>query len=200
MKAMGMDWTPSRAQLLHTAATSVELPGDWAEFGVGKGTSAATLQAEASTLGDPPKLWLFDSFEGLPEDWDRGGPGQITPAGSWNRNGIPPLDIVGTVGVEFVIGQFVDTVAEWAKERAEPLALVHIDCDLYSSTRTVFDGIGHLLAPGTLVLFDEYHGYPNAKDHEERAWAETQETRGLSSTILARGKQQALFRVDSVES
>ena len=61
------------------------------------------------------------------------------------------------------------------------LAFVHIDCDLYSSTRDVLRSIRPWLRAGTLLLFDEYFGYAEWREHEHKAWTEfvTEENRNF---------------------
>lgn len=58
------------------------------------------------------------------------------------------------------------------------MALLHLDADLYSSTRTVLDLVGDRLVPGSIVLFDEYFNYPGWPDGEHRAWSEFIERTG----------------------
>ena len=53
-----------------------------------------------------------------------------------------------------------------------PLSLVHIDCDLYSSTKTIFANLKDRIVPGTVIVFDEYWNYPGWRDHEFRAFEE----------------------------
>jgi hypothetical protein len=59
-----------------------------------------------------------------------------------------------------------------------PVAMLHIDCDLYSSTRTVLDLVGPRLVTGSVVLFDEYFNYPTWQEHEYLAWQEYIERTG----------------------
>ena len=49
---------------------------------------------------------------------------------------------------------------------------MHIDCDLYSSTRTVLSLLEPRIVPGTIIVFDEYLNYPGWQAHEKRAFAE----------------------------
>jgi hypothetical protein len=51
-----------------------------------------------------------------------------------------------------------------------PAAFIHIDCDLYSSTKAVLSGLSHRIVPGTVIVFDEYFNYPNWQQHEFRAF------------------------------
>jgi predicted negative regulator of RcsB-dependent stress response len=49
---------------------------------------------------------------------------------------------------------------------------MNIDCDLYSSTKTIFDLLGHRIIPGTVIVFDEYIGYKSWKNDEFKAFQE----------------------------
>lgn len=52
--------------------------------------------------------------------------------------------------------------APWAR-------MVHIDCDLYSSTREVLWALAPLFRPGTILVFDELVNYPEFMSGELRA-------------------------------
>jgi hypothetical protein len=50
---------------------------------------------------------------------------------------------------------------------------VHIDCDLYESTKVVLEGVAPILQEGTLLLFDEWFSYKgNPARGEARAFFE----------------------------
>jgi hypothetical protein len=53
-----------------------------------------------------------------------------------------------------------------------PIALLHIDCDLYSSTKTIFELLSDRIVPGTVIVFDELVNYPAFKKHEVLAFYE----------------------------
>ena len=92
-------------------------------------------------------IYGFDSFLGLPEEWDGEAPGFLS------RNGeAPTLEH----NVEMYVGWFEDTVPKFAKNNEQALAFAHIDCDLYSSTMTVLENLSDRLRPGTVLVFDEY--------------------------------------------
>ena len=107
-------------------------------------------------------MFGFDSFEGLPERWRTG-----FDTGSFTAERLPDVP-----GAELVVGWFEDTLPEWAAEHPEPIAFLHLDADLYSSTATVLEHIGDRLVEGSIVVFDEYFNYPGWHDHEHRAWIE----------------------------
>ena len=74
--------------------------------------------------------------------------------------------------VELVIGWFEETLPRFVSQHPDPILFLHIDCDLYSSTKTVFNFLGKQLAPGSVIIFDEYFNYPGWQEHEHRAFSE----------------------------
>ena len=58
--------------------------------------------------------------------------------------------------------------------------VIHLDADLYSSTKYALDGVAHLMRPGSIVLFDEFHD----RLHELRAFAEFLAETGMSFRFL----------------
>lgn len=50
-------------------------------------------------------------------------------------------------------GWFDETLPKFAAEVEGPAAFLHVDCDLYSSTRTVFEALGDRVVPGTVIVF-----------------------------------------------
>ncbi len=130
------------------------------EFGVFSGTSINRI---ASRVGDR-LVFGFDSFEGLPETWRPG-----FEQGAFRRVGLPEV----AKNVELVVGWFEDTLPGFiAAHPNETLSLLHVDCDLYSSTKTVFAMLAGRIVPGTIILFDEYFNYPEWRSHEHKAFAE----------------------------
>lgn len=122
--------------------------GDWFQFGVFKGQTARIL--ESFVLGQQ-KLHLFDSFEGLPEDWHN----TVFNKGSFKieDNEIPRFDPARTLIHK---GWFSETLPEFVSRYNRPIPFIHLDADLYSSTLTVLEELNALIVPGTILLFDEF--------------------------------------------
>jgi hypothetical protein len=87
--------------------------------------------------------------------------------------------------VEFHAGWFQDTVPAFFANQQEqhaatttmmapPIAFVHADADLYSSTLTFLKEIcaRQLFVVGSVITFDEYANYENWQDGEYKAWME----------------------------
>ncbi len=169
-----------KKQIRRYVAHQVLRDSDWAEFGVARGRSARFWLKH---MPADKKLYLFDSFEGLPEDWQ----GKIKK-GTF-KCAVPALD---DKRVEIVKGWFQDTVPRWAKSYRGKLSFVHIDCDLYSSTKTVLHHIYPIIDANTVFLFDEVQGNPAREKHEGRAFKEFLQSRKLSFEPFARCKQGQL--------
>lgn len=132
-----------------------------AEFGVKSGKTINSL-AEKLTK---EKIYGFDSFQGIPEDWS----GTKTKKGQLNAGGILPKT---RSNVELVSGWFADSLPIFLKEYSKQFSLIHIDCDIYQSTKDIFDNLGDQIGKGTIIIFDEYFNYPNWKNHEHKAFEE----------------------------
>lgn len=103
----------------------------------------------------------FDSFEGLPEAWNGLNKGHFATT-------LPEVPD----NVELHKGWFADVLPVFLNQTTEPLAFLHIDCDLYSSTVTVLKWLHGRIVPGTVIVFDEYFNYPSYEQGEARAWME----------------------------
>ena len=165
------------------------MPGEGVllEFGVHKG-GTINYAAERNPGRD---VHGFDSFRGLPGDWT----GVIHAKGAFDLKGKAPSV---RSNVRLHKGLFSDTLPGWIAQNRAPIAFVHVDCDLYDSTRDVFDGLGPHLKPGALLLFDDYFNLPNWQAHEFRAFQEWVKRANVAYTYLAYARQQVLVRIDSV--
>jgi hypothetical protein len=149
---------------IYYAVAEIGIAGDFAEFGVHKGRCARFMEM---FLTPDRKLHLFDSFEGLPEEW---------VSGKWKKGAfkleeskIPKFNPKTTMVYK---GWFKDTLPTFCENATTPLAFIHMDADLYSSTMDVFIPANRLIVPGSIILFDEY--VMKDADDEHRAledWA-----------------------------
>jgi hypothetical protein len=144
------------------------------EFGVYKGDSINRLAELA-----PDVTWYgFDSFEGLPEAWTLGA-----KKGAFSIDGkLPPV----RGNVRLTKGFFENTLPGFvAQHPGGKLALLHIDCDLYSATKTILENVAPMLVPGTIVIFDELINYHGWEEGEFKAFMEFTAERGLAFEYIA---------------
>jgi predicted O-methyltransferase YrrM len=166
---------------LRFALGEIKGPGLALEFGVATGT---TLTIIADTVSRDRTVVGFDVFTGLPETWRTG-----FAEGEFAQE---PPDVPGAT---VVAGLFEDTLPGFLAQSDEPIAFMHMDADLYSSSKTVLDLTADRLAPDAVLLFDEYLNYPGWQQHEHRAWTEFVERTGRTFEYLAytgNGEQVAL--------
>ena len=183
-----------RWRLLQAAVGGARPAGLFLEFGVEKGASANFIARLIGAGSEPAVLHAFDSFEGLPDSWD----GTFETRGKFTLGGkIPRL----LANVEIHKGWFENTLPGFrAGHAGSTISLLHIDCDLYSSTRTVFEQLGDLLLPGSIVVFDEYLNYHGWKNHEFKAWQEFVEANQVKYSyrgFCGRGGQ-VFLRIDDI--
>lgn len=163
------------------------------EFGVFKGGTVRSLALQAPSR----HVFGFDSFEGLPEAWERSSD-SVYKAGHFALDRLPLVP----PNVTLIKGFFDQTLDNWLAENPGPVALVHIDCDLYGGTKHVMSALTERLAEGAIIVFDELCDwqesgvYPNWPEGEWRAFCEWIEDSGFSYRILSRGKDfQAAIQV-----
>ena len=119
----------------------------WLEFGVASGNTINYISR--FTNG---KVYGFDSFEGLPEKWRDG-----FEKGAFNQNGnLPRVNN----NVELVKGWFNNTLEPFMKTHDQKVSFLHIDADLYSSTKYILDTLKQHLDKDCIVIFDELVNYP----------------------------------------
>ena len=179
-----------------------KVKGDYLEFGVFRGGSyisayytlrhcfdeviksfGFTMSEEdrmlTSSIFQNMRFFAFDSFEGLPGVVDADGSGFFregqfsASVGAFNSN----LDAAGFPRERSVVvnGWYDKTLtrAVCDEHHLTKAAIVHIDCDLYESTRLVLEFITPLLVDGTILIFDDwfhFNGHPQRG--EQRAFTE----------------------------
>ena len=126
------------------------------EFGVFKGGTCNLISNYVK------KIYGFDSFNGLPEDWKG-----VTNKGTFKLDNLPEVND----NVMLIKGLFNDTLDNFLKNNNEYFKLIHIDCDLYSSTKFVFEKLVEYnkLLPGTIIVFDEIINYQQFMEGELKA-------------------------------
>lgn len=134
------------------------------EFGVNRGRSANFFSNILDERSDPRPYFGFDTFTGLTEDW-----GGVALAGTFNRNGVPPLL---NKRVDIINGDILETLNPFLSQHDESIAFIHIDTDTYTPCSHILKLCKKNLVDGSIILFDELLGYPNYQSHELKALAE----------------------------
>jgi hypothetical protein len=162
-------------QAIHYISRS-NIQGDIVECGVWKGGSMMLAALALQERGAADRgLWLYDTFEGMtqPDERDR------------DYSGVPATRYFGTgeqaayyrVGVDavqdamrrtrypeqrmhFVKGRVEDTIPASAPSQ---IALLRLDTDWYESTRHEMEHLYPRLAPGGVLILDDYGAFVGAR-------------------------------------
>ena len=164
------------------------IPGDILEFGCYTGRSLACLthhhqqyqeiENSHNSQSSPIRMvYGFDSFEGLQSG--EGHPRWDTGLFSTNHSFHPTIPEGADVTPEAVLSFFshyglqIPIIQEGCFDQLDldgvsQVALVHIDCDLYSSTKVALELIKDKLQVGSLIYFDDWFLYRGRRDKGER--------------------------------
>jgi O-methyltransferase len=173
-----------RMYALYEAArylTRSGIPGDYVECGVWRGGSSMLAALAFDEAGDAVRtMWLYDTFEGMsePTERDRAFDSPEPVGHEWERlqeDGSIVLarasldDVrssVSKVGIRpdrfnYVVGKVEDTLPARAPER---IALLRLDTDWYESTRHELEHLWPRLAPGGVLIVDDYGHWAGARE------------------------------------
>jgi hypothetical protein len=165
---------------------NAEILGDYAEFGVYKGTTFGYAANLFDSLFPQMRFLAFDSFEGLPEPKgiDRSPTGFSSgffqgqfaaTEEEFCRNVLAAAPYLSPERLVTTKGWFDKVLTSESADRMklENLACVWIDCDFYESTIPVLQFITPYLSVGSVILFDDWRCYRNLVNcGEQRACSE----------------------------
>ena len=135
------------------------------EFGVFEGESINTFARILKTKN--LEIFGFDSFEGLEEDWNMN---EYNPIGTFSLNKKKPKV---KDNVKLIQGKVQDTLEEFLKTNKEKkIIFSHLDMDTFTPTKFTLEKIKPFLTKGSILLFDQFYGYPNWQQHEYKAFKE----------------------------
>lgn len=156
------------------AAWAEGRPGVCLQFGVFRGASVRHYAAKHPDR----RIIGFDSFEGFPEDGRKDWTNNFSTRGRLPN--APP-------NVTLIKGYFSDTLPRFLETFDEEIAVLNIDCDIYSSTKDVFDALSaaELIKPDLVISFDELINYRGYMANEMLALFEMLEREQLSLDWIA---------------
>jgi len=159
-KNAGVPSFSSREAMWSHIANRVPASIDYLEFGVHEGHSI--LHFAAKNKSPDSRFLGFDTFTGLPEDWN------AYKRGHFDTGGRRPQ--TNDKRVKFISGLFQDTLPTFlATFKTEKRIIVHIDSDLYTSALYCLTKLDAILPNGTILIFDEFgdvlHEFRAATDY-----------------------------------
>lgn len=172
-------------------------PGDIAEFGVHSGQYATITCRELAAYSQNRTLHLFDSFKGYPpltKDDASTESMQSTPYPQSAPDLLKRLKRIYP-HVKIYPGFFTDAFL------SPNLSMITLDANLYSSTKTVLDGLlnAGCINQGAVILFGGWNlSRANPKEMAKRAWYEAVEKYSIDYSDEGRfGAKGAYFIIHS---
>ncbi len=159
--------------------------GHFLEFGVFDGESSNLFSKK---IGNK-KIYGFDSFEGLKDNWV----GHHLPSGTFDLGGkIPSLE----ENVIPVKGWVQDTLPVFLKENdMSKINFLHMDLDTYESTKFVLIKLKPYLKANSVILFDQLYNYPGWKEGEFKALSEVFNETDYKYLAFAKYSKQVLIQI-----
>ena len=125
------------------------------------------------------KGYGFDTFTGLPEDWDVDS--HIEKEGTYSSDGnVPQIK-----GGEFIVGKFEDTLPVFFSESRPMASVINFDADLYSSTICALNFSKPVIDKDTVLVFDEFIMHESWERDEFRALNEFCSINNCSYEVIA---------------
>jgi O-methyltransferase len=154
------------------AVLSCDIPGDFVECGVWRGGASFLMADLLRQAGvNDRKVWLFDSFEGLPSPQEIDGPRALAYARDTDRpwyldNCRASVEEVRESAMMLGLGDHVKLVKGWFdatlpanRDRIGPIAILRIDGDWYASVRSCLEHLYDGVVEGGFVILDDYYTF-----------------------------------------
>jgi O-methyltransferase len=166
--------TESLTDLAHLvrAVLWYDIPGHFVECGVWRGGASflmADLLRQAGIRNR--KVWLIDSFEGLPPPEEIDGVSarayaENTKSPAYFDNCRASLEEVQQNAIELGLAPYTEFVKGWFnrtlpvhRKRIGPIAILRIDGDWYSSVRCCLDNLYNQVVDEGYIVLDDYYTY-----------------------------------------
>ncbi len=177
---------------LYTLARDVAgrgIAGDFVECGVCNGGSAAAVAV--AIRESERRLWLYDSFEGLPEPVEIDGPLARTYVGACRGSEAAvaeALTIAGFPASRCVIrkGWFEQTLLVSPPPR---IAFLHLDADWYESVLLALETLYDAVEAGGVIVLDDFAHWEGCR----HAFYDFIARRGLQPVLERFGYSQAFW-------
>lgn len=171
--------------IIKTARGCLALPGDFVELGCYKGDTSLAL---AEILKDSDKkLWIYDSFEGLPEkrpeDESVLGKDFVSGELAVSKREVKERFLRAELKVPVIKKAWFSELT--AEDLPEKIAFSFIDGDFYGSIRDALNLVGPLMTPDGVILVHDYNNpaLPGVKTAVDEWLRSTKNTSNRGSTI-----------------
>jgi hypothetical protein len=200
--------TPKRLNNVYDLTEKIiteNINGDLVECGVWKGGCVAIMAYVQKKHKSYKKIWMFDSFEGLPEPTEEDGENAKIYAKNKNKGNlrsikkcVGPLEDVKAIFKKLDLnwsqavvkrGWFQETLPNANKELKE-ISLLRLDGDWYESTKICLDQLYTKVSKGGYIIIDDYYHWEGAR----KAIDEFLQKQKIKAKIIKIDNDGAYFR------
>ncbi len=142
---------------LLTQSILLKIPGEIVELGCNDGRTAAIMQKTLDEYDCKKRIFVYDSFEGLPGKNKKDGDTKFQSG--WCKNSIEDLkNLFNKHGLsnklpKIIPGWFKNTLPNKLPKK---ISFAHLDGDFYSSIKESLIAIYPRLSKGAIVVIDDY--------------------------------------------
>jgi O-methyltransferase len=164
----------ARLRSLHDAVLDVSrrgIVGSVVECGTARGGSAALLGMAMQRAEQNEKLWVFDTFEGLPPATEKDPSDAMKYTGQCRGSIEEVSDLLHKLGienVELVKGLVQETLPQTL---TGPIAVLHVDTDWYDSVLSCLEHLYPKVQVGGFIQIDDYGYWSGARKAVDQFFA-----------------------------
>lgn len=149
------NWQWNLTTMLWAVQTTRGVPGDFVELGVFKGHTTLFCADYVEFGGWPKTWWLYDTFEGIPEDQQNPGWKTTNEALYVDKFSYEEVAarFAGFPNIKVIKGRVPEVLQAGAPEQ---VALMHVDMNNAPAEIGALDFFFDRLAPGGIIVFDDF--------------------------------------------
>ena len=135
----------SQKEIIRYAIENCDRQENYLEFGVATGRSINMI---ASFVSNNTKVYGFDTFDGLPEDWS----GHAAVSGTFKQARLPKV----SNNVTLIKGLFENTLPNFKEQMIGGISFCHIDMNHPAPEAEALQVVLPKLNKGGIIIFDDY--------------------------------------------
>ncbi len=149
------NWHWNLQVVLWAVRQARDVPGDYVELGVFKGHTTLFCAEYLDFQTWPRRWWLYDTFEGIPDDQVDPGWAEInrkTYAGTFSYDEVK-ASFAHIGNVDVIKGRVPEILQERCPDR---IAFIHLDLNNATAEIAALDALYDRLSPGGVIVLDDY--------------------------------------------
>jgi hypothetical protein len=196
----------SAIYLVNHLHNSLNLPGDVCEFGVAQGRTSALIANEIRSSSK--KLWLFDSFQGLPKPSEKDiltdDVFELGSMGAYEGTMSFPIRVLKEALAEVdlaedrirIVPGFIEATLK-SSEVPDRVCFAYVDLDFYEPILTTLRFLHEVIVPEGFIVIDDYGWFSaGAKLAVDEFFESHRSSYALFSPIKSAGHFVMLQRVE----